>query len=381
MQKMDRKIKILQFPIANSNGGITHYAINNWKWMNKDLFQCDFATMSKTLSFADELLEMGSKIHYISCYAEEDEEQFKKEVRNILCEGYDVVHLHTKQWKSFLIEELCIECGVKKIIVHAHSAGIDTLDPVRRTVEEKLHEKTKKRFNHSLATDFWACSQLAADFLYGNQIPKEQIVIMPNAIDLEKFKFNASTREVYRKKYNLENNFVIGNMARMVYQKNQAFLLDVFRDVVRQRPNAKLVILGDGELRDELQGQVIEYGIEDKVLFLGHRDDVEKWYQAMDVFCLSSRFEGLPITAVEAQASGIKCVMSNKITQETNIVGDVIFLELDKDKWVDAILSLGEEDEIKRIYRTERIMNSEYNIGNTIKMLERQYSSINDRSI
>ena len=117
-----KKIKILQFPIANSYGGITHYALENWKWMNKEQFQVDFATVT------------GSKIHYISCYAEENREQFIKEVNQILDQGYDVVHLHTKQWKSFLVEQICEERGVPRIIVHSHSTRCDAND------EEKIKD-------------------------------------------------------------------------------------------------------------------------------------------------------------------------------------------------------------------------------------------------
>jgi hypothetical protein len=130
-----RKIKILQFPIANSNGGITHYAMENWKWMDKERFQCDFATMSKKLDFADEVLATGSNIYYISCYAEENREQFIKEFNEILDNGYDVVHLHTKQWKSFLVEELCRQHRVSKVIVHSHSSEIEVTDVAQREKE------------------------------------------------------------------------------------------------------------------------------------------------------------------------------------------------------------------------------------------------------
>ena len=141
-----KKIKILQFPIANSYGGITHYALENWKWMNKEQFQVDFATMSKKLDFADEITVTGSKIHYISCYAEENREQFIKEVNQILDQGYDVVHLHTKQWKSFLVEQICEERGVPRIIVHSHSTRCDANDEEKRKRETEEHYRVRKEF-------------------------------------------------------------------------------------------------------------------------------------------------------------------------------------------------------------------------------------------
>lgn len=170
---MQKKIKILQFPVANSQGGITQYILQNWKYIDKKRFQFDFATMSKHLSFADALLKQGCKMHYISCYAEENEQQFNEEFEAILRnENYDIVHLHTKQWKSYNIEKIAKKVGVPKIIVHSHNTGIDTLDDERRGEEIETHYRVRKALREDIATDFWACSNLAADFLYGDYIPK-----------------------------------------------------------------------------------------------------------------------------------------------------------------------------------------------------------------
>lgn len=112
-----RKIKILQFPIANSKGGITQYILQNWKFIDKAKFEFDFATMSKSLDFENELKKTGSKIYYISCYAEDNKEKFVREFTEILSNGnYDIVHLHTKQWKSFLVERIAKEAGIKKLL-------------------------------------------------------------------------------------------------------------------------------------------------------------------------------------------------------------------------------------------------------------------------
>ena len=364
------KVKILQFPIANSFGGITHYALDNWKWMDKEQFQCDFATMSKKLDFADEILNTGSKIHYISCYAEENKEKFIEEFSAILDEEYDVVHLHTKQWKSFLVEELCKAKGVKKVIVHAHSTGIDTLDEEKREFEINLHEQVKQEFTEELATDFWACSKLAADFLFGKQIPSEKIRIMPNAIELDKFKYNEQIRQKYREDYNLQNSFVIGNVGRMVYQKNQEFLIDVFFEVRKSISNAKLVIIGDGELREKLEKQVEEYGLENDVLFWGKREDVNCWYQVMDVFCLPSRFEGLGIVMIEAQAAGLPCVGSVEIPEEVEITECVIRLPFIIEQWEETIVSL---EACGRKESRDKLVEKGYSISKQIKEIEREY--------
>lgn len=365
------KIKILQFPIANSKGGITHYALDNWKWMDKRKFRCDFVTMSKKLDFADEILATGSKIFYISCYAEQNKEQFVKEFDKILSEGYDVVHLHTKQWKSFLVEELCKKHGIPKIIVHSHSTGIDTLDPIKREWEVQQHERVKKKFSVDMATDFWACSKAAADFLFGEQIPGDMIRIMPNAIDLSKFAYNQEIRSRYRREYGLENCFVIGHVGRFVYQKNHEFLIKVFYEVSKEICNARLVLLGEGELITKIQRQVEEYNLNNKVLFLGKRDDVNNWYQAMDVFCLPSRFEGLGIVLVEAQAAGLPCNVSLKVPNEADLSDNIVKLPLSVADWVRQILF--KKDILERKDNTVYLMKAGYDIRDQVKIIQNFY--------
>lgn len=373
------KIKILQFPIANSNGGITHYALNNWKWMDKSKFECDFATMSKSLDFENKVLETGSKIHYISCYAEENQKQFIKEFREILRQGnYDVVHLHTKQWKSLTIEELCREEKTPRVIVHAHNTGIDVVDEYKRQCEIRTHEEVKRKFNEKLATDFWACSELAADFLFGNQISKDKIVITPNAIELDKFAFNYKVREQYRQQYGLENCFVIGHVGRFEYPKNHEFLINVFYEVSRTIDSARLILLGDGQLFSEIKQKVKNLGLEEKVIFGGAREDIHNWYYAMDVFCLPSRFEGLGIALIEAQASGLPCVVSEFIPQEAKHSQEITSLSLNAALWHDTILKkllLQEED--ARLDRSRKniieLRKEGYDMKKQIENIEQLY--------
>ena len=373
-----RKIKILQFPIANTNAGISHYELNNWKWMNKDKFQCDFATMSKSLSFEKNL---GGKAYYISCYAEENREKFIKEFRTILDYGYDVVHLHTKHWKSFVIEELCKEHHVPKVIVHAHNSGVGifgVLDNEKRKHEIELHEEIKRQFSEDMATDFWACSGLASDFLFGEQIPREKIKIMPNAIELEQFAFCQEIRDTYRKKYGLENCFVLGHVGRFEYQKNHEFLIQFFYEISKQISSARLVLLGDGTLVERVKEQVRIFGIENKVLFLGRVDNVNDWYQVMDVFCMPSRFEGLGFVLVEAQASGLPCITSNSIADEVLLTEDIIRLPFDIAVWKNEAIAIY-EDQSKRLKKRseniaiETLKKAGYDIKEQIKCIEEEY--------
>ena len=368
----DGKIKVLQFPIANSKGGITQYILQNWKFIDKSRFQFDFATMSKKLDFEDELKSDNCNVFYISCYAEENKEQFQTEFREILEKGkYDVVHLHTKQWKSILVEEIAKEVGVKKIIVHAHSTGIDTLDFKKRVCEMQLHQNVLETLDETIATDFWTCSKLAADFLFGNKIASENIVYMPNAIDLQKFTYNEKLRNKYRKELDIQDDeIVIGNIGRMVYQKNQLFLLKVLKGLCDKRGDFRLVLVGTGELESELRDYVKMHQLECKVDFLGFRKDVYGLLQAFDVFCLPSRFEGFPISVVEAHASGLRCIVSDAVTEEIEMSKLVSRISMNETTWVEELCKYQAYD--RAIYN---IITSEkgYEIRNQILNIQKGY--------
>lgn len=369
---MNRKIRILQFPIANSYGGITHYALNNWKWMDKEKFQCDFATMSKKLDFAEDVYATGSKIHYISRYAEEDERQFINEFKKILLEGkYDIVHLHTKQWKSFQVEHLAKEAGISKIIVHAHNTGIDTRDFELRQREIELHNNMLNLLTENIATDFWACSHMAAKFLFADKIPQEKIKVMYNAIDVDCFKYKEAVRKKTRYKLGIDDKFVIGHVGRFVYQKNHDFLIDVFSHIYQQKENVVLLLIGEGELKGKIQKKVETLGLHNRVMFLGKRDDVADLLQAMDVFVLPSRFEGLPIAAVEAQAAGLKCFCSDTITKEVSLNENLELIPLESRLWAKRILSFMQND--KCLEDRENTNLELYDIKNHISLIENEY--------
>lgn len=369
----ENKVKVLQFPIANSKGGITQYALQNWKYIDKSRFHFDFATISKSIDFELELKKTGAKLFYLSCSAEEDKEQFIEEFKSILIEGnYDVVHLHTGFWKSIIVEEIAKDVGIKKIIVHAHNSGVDILDNERREKAELNHFMIRDTINEEIATDYWACSLKAADFLFGDKISKDKIKIMSNAIDVVKFEFNKSLRNEIRSEMGIkENEYVIGNVGRFVYQKNQDFLLRVFQLLCEIRENCRLLLVGDGEKKQEYYNFVKENALEDKVIFTGFRKDVNKLMHVMDIFCLSSRFEGFPISLVEAQAQGLMCIVSNEITVEAKITDLVRYLPLLEDEWVEELIN--QYNVITP--RLCLLKDTGYDIQKQIKILEELYEN------
>lgn len=366
-----KKIKVLQMPVANASGGITNYVLQNFRFIDKSKFQFDFVTFSEKLDFEEEIKSYGGKVHYLKIRPEVDRERFIGDMNKIFDEGYDVVHLHTSYWKDFLVEEIAIGKKVPKIIVHSHSTMVDIIDDTKRKESIKLHNNQKQLFNKNLATDFIACSREAAEWLFGDNIPKEEIKIFNNAIDIEKFSYNDEIRNRYKKELNLENNFVLGHVGRFVYQKNHDFLIDVFYEVSKDIEDAKLILVGDGPLKNKIYEKVNKYGIADKVIFLGRREDVNNIMQAMDIFLFPSRFEGLGLVLVEAQCNGLNCIASKNIPYESKVTDRIKYLPFDKEIWVEKILN--SKNNI-RIDNSNIIKKKGYSLEEQIKLVEKIYS-------
>lgn len=334
-----KKIKVIHFTIANSGSGVTKYMLRLWKYIDRERFQFDFVTMSKTLDVAQELEKEGCKIYYLSTYAEDDRQKFEVEVKKILKEGeYDVMYLHTSWWRGFALEEIGKEVGIPKVIVHSHNTNVHIKENQSREDAINLHYKQRELLSEDIATDFLACSQEAADWLYGNQISKEKVEIIPYAIELEEYQFNSQIRKEYREKLGINNEFVIGHVGRFAFQKNHDFLIEVFKEVAKVNDNVKLLLVGIGELEGTIRDKVSNLGLEDKVIFTGKREDVNCLMQAMDLFALPSRFEGLGIVLIEAQAAGLKCIVSEEIPPIAFLTENIEALSFDILLWKNKIL-------------------------------------------
>ena len=366
-----KKMKILQFPIS-MNSGVTQYAMNNWKFISKYDFQFDFALVRENAALEAEIRRTGAGVEHIFASAGRNREMYIQEVGAVLSEGYDAVHLHTSFWKRLLIEELAVQYQVPKIIVHAHSAFVDEADPQTRQNMLQVHLECRAKFNLSLATDFWACSKAAADWLFGEQIPRENIKLLKNAIDAEQYRFDCQIREQTRKLLGLDEKFVIGHIGRFAFAKNHEFLIEMFREVSRAEPKALLLLVGTGPLEPDIQKKVEQEGLSGRVVFAGQRKDVPALLQAMDVFCLPSRFEGLGLVLVEAQAAGLPCLVSQAVPEEGVLTGLVTRLPLERDLWVEGIRNLCYENPI-RPDTLRAITDAGYNIKMQIKEIERLY--------
>lgn len=365
--------KIIHFSLANFKGGITQYILNNWKYIDRSKFQFDVVTFGEKLDFQEELEKDGCKVFYVKNRAEDNLEDFRKEISQIFLNNYDIVHLHTSYWKSFELEKIAKQAGIPKIIVHSHNTGV--FDDNGREEKEIQHYKLREKLTLNIATDYWACSKMAAEWLYADKIPKERIHILHNAIDVSIFAFDECRRRKMRQQLGWEDDLVIGHVGRFSYQKNHKFLIEIFKEIVKKNKDVRLVLVGKGPLENDIKLQVEKYDLADRVYFAGVCDDVYSWLDVMDIFALPSRFEGLPIVAIEAQASGVKCLVSDTITRETSVTDNISFLPLEMSIWIEEILSVKSFEKDRKRY-AKQVSQAGYDINRYIKTLEVMYDSV-----
>lgn len=339
-------VKILQFAIASSQGGYTQYVANIWRLMNRDMLHFDFVTFSKTIDFAEEFIHGGCKVYQISTYPEEDMKTFMEEFGKVLDGGYDIIEIHTSFWKNTIVEQMAKERNMK-VIVHAHSTGISKAHSAEE--EERLlkrHVDIKSKIDENIADDFFACSQAAADWLYGDAIPEERVKIIYNTIDTNRFAFNEEVRQKMREALQLHERFVIGHVGRLERVKNQQFLIEIFAEVHRQMENAVLLFIGDGSLRRELEELAKALDVKDSVIFMGKCSDTERYYQAMDILLLPSLLEGFSLVLLEAQCSGLRCLCSESIPQEVFITENIKKLPLcNRREWIHEVIKTSDIQE------------------------------------
>lgn len=251
-------------------------------------------------------------------------------------------------------------------IAHARSAGVDK--GAKGMVTRLLRIPLRKKCDY-----MFACSGLAAGAVFGKKNALAgKVKIVPNAIDAEAFRFCAETRDEMRRMLAVTENFVVGHVGRFHYAKNHEYLLEVFAQIEKKRDNAVLLLLGEGERMDEMKQKALSLGIAEKVRFCGNQRETWKYYQAMDFFVFPSRFEGLPGTVIEAQSAGLRCLISDTITQEC-IVTELAVRKNIADgpaAWADYVLANGE---YARTDRYEQIRAAGFDVRRQAEWYERFY--------
>lgn len=355
------------------SGGIESYLVSNYENMDLSDITITILTTRKFSDLYDDRLErMGIEIKELLPEGKDSEltrtfkslKAFKKILEN---ERYDVLHLNIYNGVSLVYSKIARECGVERIIAHSHNSA---MGQVRlRTLKIVSHKLGKMRYEKFLS-DYWACSDLAGAWLFTDQ-HKDNVVLMKNGIDTAKFRYDKEKRALFRERYGLSaNDLVLGNMGRLNNQKNQLFLLDIARDLRKKGAAFTMLIAGEGELRKAIEEKIKEYDLVENVRLIGTINDTPSFYSGIDVFLLPSLFEGNPIVGIEAQCSGVKCLISDTITRQAKVIEATTFLSLHSSAdWVKSIEAIQLAD-TTRESSNKMVKKNHYDIVDTSKSLE-----------
>lgn len=337
---MSEPVRVLQVFSGLDSGGVSNFVMNLYREIDTEKIQFDFAmTSGKKALYDDEVLQRGGRIFYFDT-SRNIRENFRDILRN---QGpFRAVHSHVFFYSGLLLAE-AKRAGVPVRIAHAHNAHTGE----SRSLPRLLYEKGMQIMIRRNATHLLGCSEKACRYVFGGGIMKDpRAEVLPDGIDCSRFVFNPEVRDVVRKEYRLEGKFVVGHVGHFNPAKNHRKILSVFHKVCLRRNNAMLLLVGEGELEQEVRKFTGELGLDEHVIFAGAHKDVEHYYQAMDVFLFPSRYEGFGMAMIEAQTSGLSCVAADVVPRETNVDGRAVFLPLEErdDIWADKVMEAPARD-------------------------------------
>ncbi|MFI3326634.1 MAG: glycosyltransferase family 1 protein [Clostridia bacterium] len=365
------KTKVLIFIDRLLIGGIQIFANNLINYIDKEKFEVDVLVLDdgQIYPLENTLKEQGIKVFKLQgvwIRKPQDLIKHSKKIKVFFKEhnDYDVVHVNSGP-KNYAVLKYAKKYGVNVRIIHSHNTNFQSVSKAQKILGNILKTKVKK-----YATDFFACSDLASKWLFGEN---QKVTIIPNAINLDDFGYNNDVRSDMRKKLNVEDKVVIGNVGRFATQKNHSRLIDIFHEIQKNNENSVLLLVGTGELMNEVKTKTKTLGIEEKVKFLGFRDDTKKLFQVMDVFLMPSLYEGLPITGVEAQASGLPCVFSSTITRQAAILDETKYVSLEEKNEVWAKETLSLIGKVNREKSKAYLKNKGFDLPDMVQTIQNYY--------
>ncbi|MBO5211553.1 MAG: glycosyltransferase [Clostridia bacterium] len=349
-------MKILIFGPKVELGGIETIVLGYAEQLIKNGCECDFLLYKSCPILEEKIKSIGGNCIFAAS-RRTNYSQYNSDLNNIFKTNYTAVWCNFDGLTNIDLLKRAKKAGIPFRIVHSHTSALPKVKSYMKVVVPLLHYLNKP-FIDKYATDFWACSQKSGYFMYPKRL-WDKIRIWNNCINPTLFYENEKKRLEFRQKFNLSDKLVIGHVGRICYEKNQYYLLRVFKELLNRRSDAHLIFLSDAN--DSLKEYATELEIIKNVTFLTGKYDLPSLYNAMDVFFLPSIIEGLPLVALEAQACGTPCVISTGVTRECDVSGYVDFLSLENDIscWCSALENASQ----KRIPNaTEAISSHNYDI-------------------
>lgn len=355
-------MRILQIVPTLGYGGIAQMILNYYKNMNQSKFKFDFITHGVEEDFHKELIKEGSQIFYVDTIRKVGIMNYFKRINQILKqEKYQIIHFHTAGIRLLLLP-IVRYYGAKKILVHAHSTKVDK------------YPKWLWRFiSVHYATDLVACGEQAGRATFGNK----SFTVIPNAVNINDFIYHdINELDKLRADFNISKDcLVLGHVGAFIDQKNQIFIAKLLKKLSNNLIDFKMIFVGEGPNKAGVENYINENKLNDKVIFTGKRNDVNKLMGIFDLFLLPSLYEGLPVVGVEAQSSGCFCLFSTNVTPQVDLgLGNCLFLDIsNEDVWVDQILKCLKYKKRLDTEVIDLLEKSEFNIKVSAKKLEKLY--------
>lgn len=303
-------------------GGVEAVVFNYYRKIDKSKVQFDFFyDADSTVEPPQELIDMGARFYKIPPY--QNLPQYLRTLRKYFKKNkYIIVHSHINTLSVFPLFAAWRE-HVPVRIAHNHSV------PGGDEFKRNLLKNVLRVFAKVFPTDYFACSEKAGRWMFGNkEFDCGNVLVVKNAVEYEKFRPNAEDVKLYKEKYGLTNEFIVGHVGRFTYAKNHGFLIKVFSEIYKINDNARLLLVGDGELHNEILSLIKQYGLEGKVVLVGKVSNPEKYYRFAHVIVIPSFFEGLSLTTIESQIAGVPVVLSDAIPTEAVISNGCTYLSL-----------------------------------------------------
>ena len=359
-------IRVLQVFGCMNRGGAESMIMELYRHIDRSRIQFDFVVhTTEKCAYDDEILSLGGRIFSVPSFTVKNAFLYKKAWKKLLTthEEWRIVHGHVRSTASIYLP--IAQEYHRYTIAHSHSISSG------KGFSSIIKKKQKKRIK---ADYYMACSNAAGKWLFGDKIVNsDNYHVLPNAIDVSKYKYNEDIRKKVRQEYSCEDAILIGHVGSFYDVKNHSYLIKVFTCIKEKESDAKLMLVGGGYLLQEIKNQVKELGIEDSVIFTGVKSNVNELLQAMDVFVFPSKYEGLGISVVEAQATGLPAVISDRVPKEAILTDDLVTIMNLEDSpviWADQIIArLGK----KRYDHIDEIVARGYDVTTTSKWIEEFY--------
>lgn len=349
-------------------GGIETFMLKEVSYLNRNKYEVHILSFQgDTPCFYEEFIKMGAEFHFIPKRREHFILNYLELKKLLNRYHFDIVHCNMNSYSYSIPCLLALKSG-SKVVIHGHNSGC-----LQGKKSVFLHNINKKRIPFDKVCKV-AVSDIAGKWFFD----KNEYLILNNGVETEKNKFSVEKRKMIRKEFGLDDEEkIILHVGAFRKQKNHERIISIFKEVLKKNSKCVLFLVGEGDLRNSIQKKVRDAGLMSKVIFTGNRDDVDCFLSAADVFLFPSFYEGFPIALIEAECSGLQCVISDVITKQVQIEGVCNALSLDKknDEWVEKIVSALEYKEERKKY-AEIIDNLGLGMDSEIKQIERIYDRL-----